>query len=157
MKRLTIIFIALSLSSVALFAQPENFKGSRGDKGEFMATFKGQEAKQSFPMWVNRNIKYPQACSEQGIEGTVRVSFIVESNATLSNIKVVQSVHPLMDSAVVQLIRESPKEWTPIYDSLGVPRRLMMNLPVTFKDAKVKVSNKNTSNKEWYNNVMIIR
>ena len=70
----------------------------------------------------------------------VTVSFIVEKDGTVSNVKVVRSV-PELDGEAVRVVKSSPK-WTPgIKDNS--PVRVSFVIPINFKtdfpsDAKLK-------------------
>jgi len=59
--------------------------------------------------WVYRLLKYPQAAVEQGIQGTVQVSFVIEKDGKVTNAKVVRSVHPLLDEEALKVVSASPK------------------------------------------------
>ncbi len=62
--------------------------------------------------WVYRLLKYPKAAVEQGIQGTVQVSFVIDRNGAVRDVQVVRSVHPLLDDEAVKVISASPK-WRP--------------------------------------------
>ncbi len=74
-------------------------------------------------------IRYPKAAQESGIEGLVLVSFIVETDGTTSDIRVLEPLHPLCDKAVVDAIGETP--FTPARQN-GKRVRVRMHLPIRF-------------------------
>ena len=76
------------------------------------------------------SIEYPQAAQEAGIEGLLVLNFTVEPSGQTRNIDVVQSLHPLCDSAAVRALR-SVRFAPGTRNGDKVPVR--MNLPVRFR------------------------
>ena len=62
--------------------------------------------------FVNSHITYPQTAVNQGIEGTVVLEFVVDTNGDVINIKVLKSVHPLLDEEAIRVLSLTPK-WSP--------------------------------------------
>jgi len=62
--------------------------------------FQGKEASE-FTKWINSKLTYPQAAQDNNIQGTVRVSFIVNTDGTLSDIKSIRTVDPMLEEAVI--------------------------------------------------------
>lgn len=96
------------------------------------------EQKPSFPggdaamyQWLNSQIVYPAAASEEGISGKVTVQFIVEKDGRVSNVHVVRGKHPALDAEAKRVVSKMPK-WTPGRNN-GQPVRVTYNLPVTFR------------------------
>ncbi len=96
------------------------------------------EQQPSFPggpsalmQWLSSNIHYPPVAEENGIQGRVVVSFIVEPNGTISNVQVVRGVDPSLDKEAVRVCKAMPK-WQPGMQN-GQAVRVKYNLPVTFK------------------------
>lgn len=77
------------------------------------------------------NIKYPEQAMKKGIQGRVAVSFIVEKDGSISNVRPVHSVHPLLDKEAVRVVKSMPK-WSPGKQN-GKPVRVRFNVPVMFK------------------------
>lgn len=96
---------------------------------EVMPKFKGGGLKE-FQNYINENTKYPQVAAEMGIQGRVRVSFVVEKNGTVSNVKVVKSIDPLLDREAIRVVKSSPR-WTPGQNG-GVPVRVSQTASVLF-------------------------
>lgn len=80
--------------------------------------------------YLSQNIKYPKTCQENGIQGRVIVSFVVERDGSLSNINIKKSVHPLLDKEAVRLVQSMPK-WEPGRQN-GKLYRVQYLIPVTF-------------------------
>lgn len=92
-------------------------------------TFKGGTPN-DFAVWVARHLKYPKYAKEIGIEGTVKVHFVIDKNGKISEAHVHDSVHPLLDEEAVRVVMKSPK-WKPgMKDGQAV--RVSYTLPVVF-------------------------
>ena len=61
--------------------------------------------------YIATNLKFPPEAKEREIQGTVRLSFVVEKNGSVSNIVVVNSVGGGCDNEAVRLIQETV--WLP--------------------------------------------
>ena len=81
--------------------------------------------------YIMENIKYPEQAMKKGIQGRVAVSFIVEKDGSISDVKPVLSVHPLLNKEAVRVVKSMPK-WSPGKHN-GKPVRVRFNLPVMFK------------------------
>ena len=81
--------------------------------------------------YIMENIKYPEQAMKEGIQGRVTVRFIVEKDGSISNVKPVLSVHPLLDTEAVRVVESMPK-WSPGKQN-GKPVRVRFNVPVMFK------------------------
>jgi len=68
---------------------------------------------------------------KEGIQGRVAVSFIVEKDGSISDVKPILSVHPLLNKEAVRVVESMPK-WTPGKQN-GKPVRVRFNVPVMFK------------------------
>ncbi|MBF1546353.1 MAG: energy transducer TonB [Prevotella salivae] len=81
--------------------------------------------------YIRENIKYPEQAMKERIQGRVTVSFIIEKDGSISDVKAVRSVHPLLDKEAVRMVKSMPK-WSPGKNN-GKPVRVRFNLPVMFK------------------------
>ncbi|MBF1529557.1 MAG: energy transducer TonB [Prevotella salivae] len=81
--------------------------------------------------YIRENIKYPEQAMKERIQGRVTVSFIIEKDGSISDVKAVRSVHPLLDKEAVRVVKSMPK-WSPGKHN-GKPVRVRFNLPVMFK------------------------
>lgn len=99
------------------------------DVVEVMPQFPGGQT--AMLKYIMENIKYPKQIMEEGIQGRVTVSFIVEKDGRVSNVRLLRSVQPLLDKEAVRVVKSMPK-WTPGKHN-GKPVRVRFNLPVMFK------------------------
>jgi len=85
---------------------------------------------EKFRDWVQHKTVYPEVAQQNGIRGTVIILFIVERDGSVSNVKVVKSVNPLLDAEAVKAIESSPK-WSPGIQR-GEPVRVRFSIPLVF-------------------------
>ena len=78
---------------------------------EDMPTFRGGDVN-FFREWVQENVNYPKIAVENGIQGKVFVSFIVDNNGNVSDINILRGVDPCLDDEVIRVVQSSP-EWKP--------------------------------------------
>ena len=97
---------------------------------EEMPKFRGGDVNQ-FRTWVQERLKYPVIAQENGIQGRVTVSFVVERDGSVSNIEVLASPDRSLSEEAVRVISTSPK-WTP-GKQRGMAVRVKYNLPLEFR------------------------
>lgn len=101
-------------------------------RAEQMPSFQGGDI-MTFRKWVQDNVKFPQIALENGIQGTVNLSFVIERDGSLTNIKVVRSPDRSLSEEAVRVLSKSPK-WQP-GKQRNKPVRVSFNLPVVFRMA----------------------
>ena len=84
--------------------------------------------------YLRKNIRYPAICQKQGIQGRVVVQFVVDTDGSVVEPKVVKSVNPHLDAEAVRVISSMPK-WTPGMQK-GVNVRVRFTMPVGFNLTK---------------------
>lgn len=99
------------------------------DVVEVMPQFPGGQI--AMLKYIMENMKYPEQAMKEGIQGRVAVRFIVEKDGSISDVKPVLSVHPLLNKEAVRVVKSMPK-WSPGKHN-GKPVRVRFNLPVMFK------------------------
>ena len=99
------------------------------DVVEVMPQFPGGQI--AMMKYIMENMKYPEQAMKKGIQGRVAVSFIVEKDGSISDVKPILSVHPLLNKEAVRVVESMPK-WTPGKQN-GKPVRVRFNVPVMFK------------------------
>ncbi|MFZ9029421.1 MAG: energy transducer TonB, partial [Crocinitomicaceae bacterium] len=88
----------------------------------------GTAALQQF---INENVQYPVEAIEKGIQGKVYLSFVVEPDGNLTNIKVERGVSMELDREAKRVVRSMPK-WIP-GEAGGKKIRTKARLPITFQ------------------------
>ena len=93
-------------------------------------SFNGGDAKE-FLKWLNSQLTYPKECKKDSIQGRVTLSFIVSPDGKVCDVKVLRSVHELLDAEAVNAIKKSP-DWTPgMHNGETVP--VQYTFPVIFQ------------------------
>lgn len=81
--------------------------------------------------FLSENVHYPAVAQENGVQGRVIVSFIVEKDGRVSNASVVRLVDPSLDKEALRVVRSMPR-WTPGKIN-GEAVRVKYNVPVNFR------------------------
>ena len=97
---------------------------------EDMPKFKGGDINK-FREWVQKRVRYPEIASENGIQGRVYITFVVETSGLVSNVSVTRSVDALLDEAAKEAVEASPK-WEPGLQR-GRPVRVRYSIPIIFQ------------------------
>lgn len=81
--------------------------------------------------WLSENLVYPPKAQENGIQGTVVVSFTIGVDGSVTNVKVARGKDPALDYEAVRVVRLMPK-WKPGKVN-GKPVPIIYTLPVKFQ------------------------
>jgi len=88
----------------------------------------GQKAKDAF---FAANLHYPETLSENGISGTVYVSFLVDEKGNVSNVKVLRGIGGGCDEEAIRIIKLTSGKWK-VGKQNGKAVKVLMNMPVYF-------------------------
>ena len=97
---------------------------------ETMPSFQGGDLN-TFRNWVQSNVRFPQIALENGIQGTVVLSFVIEKDGSLTNIQVLRTPDRSLSEEATRVLSKSPK-WSPGKQRNQVVR-VKYTLPVVFK------------------------
>ncbi len=81
--------------------------------------------------YLAESIKYPEEAKKQGIEGTVIIVFVINSDGTISDVETLRGIGGGCDEEAMRVIQNAPK-WTPGLQG-GKPVNCRMRLPIRFK------------------------
>lgn len=81
--------------------------------------------------FLSKNIRYPKKARENGTQGRVVVQFYVETDGSIDDIKIVNSVSWELNDEAKRVIKKMPK-WKPGTIG-GEPARIQFTLPVMFR------------------------
>ena len=96
---------------------------------EQMPSFPGGMA--ALMAYLQKSIKYPPVAEENGIQGRVVCTFVVERDGSVTDVRVAKSVDPSLDKEAVRVVSAMPK-WIPGKQN-GQSVRVKYTLPVTFR------------------------
>jgi protein TonB len=121
------------LKAKEVIAQPEPPKHEEESK-----VFDVVEQIPSFPggqgallEYLASHVKYPVVAQENGVQGRVVVSFVVERDGSITDVRVVRSVDPSLDREAQRVVSSMPR-WTPGKQN-GSAVRVKYNVPVSFR------------------------
>lgn len=85
----------------------------------------------AFVKWLTDNLRYPPVAQRQKIQGRVVISFVINRDGSICDLKVVHSVNPILDNEALRVARMMPR-WKPGIDK-NRPCRTLFAIPVEFK------------------------
>ncbi|MBO4482534.1 MAG: energy transducer TonB [Prevotella sp.] len=109
--------------------KPKEEENKVFDVVEQMPSFPGGMA--ALMAYLQKSIKYPPVAEENGIQGRVVCTFVVERDGSVTDVKVAKSVDPSLDKEAVRVVSAMPK-WIPGKQN-GQSVRVKYTLPVTFR------------------------
>ncbi|MCW5900149.1 MAG: energy transducer TonB [Flavobacteriales bacterium] len=95
---------------------------------EEMPSFPGGEAE--LFKYLGKNIKYPQMATDAGISGVVYVTFVVDRDGKIRDVKVLRGIGGGCDEEAVRVVKAMPP-WKP-GKQRGKPVTVQYNLPIRF-------------------------
>lgn len=87
----------------------------------------GDDARVKF---IAENIKYPEEARKTGIQGTVFITFIVEADGRVTNVKILKGIGGGCDEEALRVVQSMP-DWSPGKQS-GKNVRVQFNMPIKF-------------------------
>ena len=99
------------------------------DVVEEMPHFPGGAA--ALQAFLSSYTKYPVVAQENGVQGRVTVSFVVERDGSITDVRVVRSVDPSLDREASRVVRSMPR-WSPGKQN-GSTVRVKYTVPVVFR------------------------
>lgn len=124
-----------AVSEISLYIEPEEKEEDTTDENyifsivETMPQFPGGDS--AVMEFIKNNLIYPENAKENGVQGKVIVSFVVETDGSISEVTVVRGIDPELDAEAIRLIKSMPK-WAP-GTQRGKPVRVKYQIPVRFQ------------------------
>lgn len=81
--------------------------------------------------YLGKNMKYPPIARDNNIQGRVYVSFVVEKNGKITDVRVLRGIGGGCDEEAIRVVKSMPK-WS-AGKQRGKPVRVRFNLPILFK------------------------
>ncbi len=115
---------------------PDYYKKQNADTGSEIFTRPEEEAQfpgglDSLNLYLRKNIHYPDMAKDQGITGKVYLTFMVDTDGNIKDIKVLRSANPMLDKEAIRCIRSMPK-WSPAKNNHSAVRSIYY-LPISFR------------------------
>lgn len=99
---------------------------------EVMPQYPGGD--QAMMKYLGNNIVYPETCKEEGVEGVVFLSFVIDEKGELKDLEVLRSPDDRLAKNAMEVVTKMPK-WTPGKQD-GKPVKVQYNLPISYKLAE---------------------
>ena len=99
------------------------------DVVEEMPSFPGGNG--ALMSYLSSNVKYPVVAQENGVQGRVQISFVVEKDGSISDVRVARSVDPSLDKEAMRVVKSMPR-WNPGRQN-GQNVRVKYTVPVLFR------------------------
>ena len=80
--------------------------------------------------YMERNLKYPYRAQDEGVQGKVFISFVVEKDGSITDVQVLRGIGFGCDEEAMKVIKKSPL-WKPGKNK-GIPVRVRYNMPINF-------------------------
>jgi len=119
----------LKAQQVAVDEAPKEEETKVFDVVEQMPSFPGGDA--ALMKFLSEHIKYPVVAEENGIQGRVIATFVVERDGSITDVKVIKSVDPSLDKEAIRVLKSMPR-WIPGKQN-GSAVRVKYTVPVTFR------------------------
>jgi protein TonB len=81
--------------------------------------------------YLANSINYPLIAQENGIQGKVFISFVINENGDISDVTLVRGVDAALDKEALRVIRSLPK-WKPGKQG-GKAVKVRYNVPINFE------------------------
>lgn len=97
---------------------------------EDMPKFQGKDS-EAFRHYIAENLTYPADAAKNKIQGRVFISFTVDKDGNVTDVKVVRGVHPALDAEAKRVVESSP-QWDPGKQD-GDAVNVAFTFPIVFK------------------------
>jgi TonB family protein len=135
MKKYYLFMLMLTLSCFGTVAQTEQKNTTKAGEEEVFVVV---EENPEFPngmeglyQFLATNMNYPADAKAKGIEGKVYVTFVVEKDGSVNNIKTIRSPHPMLTEEAERVVKAMPK-WK-AGKQHGKKVRVQYTLPINFQ------------------------
>jgi len=126
-SKLLIFIVLIGFTSISQIKAQDVYR-----KVDVMPEFVGGQT--ALNQFITQNITWPKASNDAVKEGTVYVTFIVEKDGSITQIKAVKSIGESFEKEAENVVKKMPK-WTPGKNG-GQAVRVMLSLPIEFKTKK---------------------
>ncbi|WP_439185578.1 TonB family protein [Carboxylicivirga taeanensis] len=81
--------------------------------------------------YISSNVKYPVICQENGVQGSVSVSFVINEKGEVTNVKAYRGSDPNLEREALRVVQSMPR-WTP-GKQRGRAVKVSYTVPVRFR------------------------
>ena len=98
---------------------------------EVKPTFQGDDPN-AFAVWVNSQLVYPEAAVEAGTQGRMVLSFVVDTDGSVTDVQILRGLSPELDAEALRVLNSCTEKWTPGMQD-GKPVKVTYTMPIVFK------------------------
>lgn len=109
--RIKLVDAELELDKVVVVGYSEE-KEPEAEQEVFVVVEEMPSFSMGLPKYFAKELRYPEIARSLGIEGTVKVSFVVNHQGKVTDAKVIQSVDASLDKEALRVIHSMP-DWKP--------------------------------------------
>ena len=92
---------------------------------------------EAFKTMLSKSIVYPKEAREKKIEGKSIISFLIDKDGTITELKVIKRLGGGCDEAVMNAILATKHiKWSPALNTEGKPVKVRKTIPIDFKMPK---------------------
>ncbi|TAF67231.1 MAG: energy transducer TonB [Cytophagales bacterium] len=125
----TILILFLFIVGAPLTSKAQDDKVYSESEVEEKPEFPGGMVK--YYEYIQEEMNYPVEARNMGLQGKVKVGFVIDKNGQVTDVKVIQGIGGACDEEAMRLFKQSPK-WTP-GKKQGKPVKVAMTFNVNFK------------------------
>lgn len=130
--RVVVIILGLAVSTVGLYGQNDSISSQEERLGfgavEYMPEYVG--GFEALERYLNSTAIYTEEARESGVSGTVYMTFLVDSDGSIADPRILKGLSRDLDSVSIALIENMPK-WIPAMQR-GQRIAYPYNLPIAF-------------------------
>lgn len=119
-------------------AEPTALSGAKTELNEAVAddyiTATQEKGVKHFERYIKRSLNYPEAATENNIEGDVVLELSINSFGSITNIDVKQSLGYGCDQEAIRLVREGPNWVAASRNNNPINDKVMVTVPFKLKD-----------------------
>jgi len=119
--------IAATEAGAATVAATDNHVYDAGSIEKY-PEFEGGMA--AWAKFIQRNLHYPDRATEEGTQGKVFVSFVIERDGSISDVTLIKGIGGGCDEEAMRVIKKSPR-WKPGLQH-HIPVRVRYTMPLSF-------------------------
>jgi TonB family protein len=82
--------------------------------------------------WISENLRYPEECKANNIQGRVIVQFVIDTDGSITEIKAIRSPDDVLSQEAIRVLSAMPK-WKPATSDGKNPVRSLFRLPMNFR------------------------
>lgn len=134
MKRLLFLFIFIGTGLLASAQDTNTVDTSTVDTVQTVIEKEPQfkEGKLAMFNYIIDNIQYPKKARKKGIQGTVYISFLIDTKGHVSEVKVLRGIGYGCDEEAIRVIQSMDGMWKPALQN-GKPVPFRYTMPISFR------------------------